>query len=218
MRRPSTNASTPAPSSGDAGPYGKVPSSEPVASHRSKPIPTTVLPSLAGHETCDANNKQNDQSEKTSRPRLKPTIARRPITRSRNRAAETPTETPVEPPLARPAAPKLPRLSQGTGHIKTYYNNANDVFKTLNMSDPQTEIDFISAFIKGIADSKIGNKLLTELQQRHPSRSRKDGRIEVLCEWDDVPEGLRKAGLLSPSKEPSRRNHRVLGDLSDLGF
>lgn len=218
MRGPSANASTPAPSSGDAGPYGKVPSSGPVASHHSKPMPTTVLPSSADHETCDANNKQNGQSQKTSRPRSKPTIARRPVTRSQNRATETPTETPVEPPLARPAAPKLPRLSQGTGHIKTYYNNANDVFKTLNMSDPKMEIDFISAFIKGIADSKIGNKLLTELQQLHPSRSRKDGRIEVLCDWDDVPEGLRRAGLLSPSKEPSRRKHRVLGDLSDLGF
>jgi hypothetical protein len=181
-------------------------------------MPATVLPGPKDQGTGDANNKQNDQSDKTSYPRSKPTIARRPVTRSRNGATETPTETPVKPLLPIPAAPKLPRLSQGTNHIKTYYNNANDVFKTLDMNDPQMEIDFISSFIKGIADPKTGNKLLTELQQLHPSRSRKDGSIEVLCDWDDVPEGLRRAGLLSPSKEPSRRKPKVLGDLSDLGY
>jgi len=216
MRGPSAIAS--APPSRNARPYGKVPPSGSVASHHSKLTAATLLPSSADQQTFDANKNQNGQGQKISRPRSKPTIARRPVTRSRNRATEISNETPVETPLARTAAPNLPRLSQGTGHIKTYYNNANDVFKTLNMSDPQMEIDFISAFIKGMADSKIGNKLLTELQQLHPSRSRKDGRIEVLCDWDDVPEGLRRAGLLSPSKEPSRRNHRVLGDLSDLGF
>jgi hypothetical protein len=102
--------------------------------------------------------------------------------------------------------------------VKSYYNNANEVFKSLNMTEPQMEVDFISAFIKGITDSKISNKLITELQQLHPSRNRKDGTVEVLCDWEDIPEGLRKAGLLSPAKEPSRRMHRVLGDLSDIGF
>jgi hypothetical protein len=102
--------------------------------------------------------------------------------------------------------------------MNAYYNNANEVFKSLNMSDPQMEVDFISAFIKGITDSKISNKLITELQQLHPSRIRKDGWVEVLCDWEDIPEGLRRAGMLSPAKNPSRRKHRILGDLSDLGF
>ena len=126
-------------------------------------------------------------------------------------------ETRAEVP-PRTEAFKVPRLAQGTNHIKTYYNNANEVFKGLDVNDAQLEVDFVSAFISGITDPKIKSRLISELQQLHPSRNRKDGRIEVLCEWDDIPEGLRKAGLLSPAKETSRRKHRVLGDLSDLDF
>jgi hypothetical protein len=126
-------------------------------------------------------------------------------------------ETRAEVP-PRTEAFKVLRLAQGTNHIKTYYNNANEVFKGLDVNDAQLEVDFVSAFISGITDPKISNRLVSELQRAHPSRNKKDGRIEVLCDWDDVPEGLRKAGLLSPGKEASRRKHRILGDLSDLGF
>jgi hypothetical protein len=126
-------------------------------------------------------------------------------------------ETRAEVP-PRTEAFKVLRLAQGTNHIKTFYNNANEVFKGLDVNDAQLEVDFVSAFISGITDPKISNRLVSELQRAHPSRNKKDGRIEVLCDWDDVPEGLRKAGLLSPGKEASRRKHRILGDLSDLGF
>lgn len=34
------------------------------------------------------------------------------------------------------------------------------------------------------------------LQQAHPCRTNKDGKVEVLCEWADVTEGLTKAGTL----------------------
>jgi hypothetical protein len=140
------------------------------------------------------------------------------VTRSRNKGTDSPTETPTVPPLARLEASKIPRLAQGTNHIKNYYNNANEVFKELNLTGAQLEVDFVSAFISGITDSKTSSRLISELQRAHPSRNRKDGRIEVLCDWDDISEGLRKAGLLSPAKEESRRKHRILGDLSDLGF
>jgi hypothetical protein len=183
-----------------------------------KPMPVTTLPSSEDQEPAISNKVPSGQSQNTSRTRPKPTIARRPVTRSRNRVTDYPTDTLVESPPARHEASSIPRLSQGTNHVKTYYNNANEVFKGLNMNEAQLEVDFVSAFISGITDGKIKNMLIAELQKLHPSRNRKDGRIEVLCDWDDIPEGLRKAGLLSPAKESSRRKHRILGDLSDLGF
>jgi hypothetical protein len=183
-----------------------------------KPMPVTMLPSSEDQEPAISNKVPSGQSQKSSRTRPKPTIARRPVTRSRNRVTDYPTGTLVESPPARHEASSIPRLSQGTNHVKTYYNNANEVFKRLNMNEAQLEVDFVSAFISGITDGKIKNMLIAELQKLHPSRNRKDGRIEVLCDWDDIPEGLRKAGLLSPAKESSRRKHRILGDLSDLGF
>ena len=197
-----------------------MPSSRPAAPHHFKPTPVTILPSSRDQEPTDSNNLPNGHGygQKTSRTRPKPTIARRPVTRSRNKGADSPTGTPAERPLARPEASKIPRLAQGTKHIKNYYNNANEVFKGLDLNGAQLDVDFVSAFISGIADSKISSRLISELQRAHPSRNKKDGRIEVLCDWDDIPEGLRKAGLLSPVKESSRRKHRILGDLNDLGF
>lgn len=224
MTWPSATTSAAVPSSRDGRPTGSVhssgvPSSGLVPSHQSKPKPVTVLPNAADQESTLSDNITHIHGQKTTRSHPKPTIAnRRPVTRSRNRRTDSPTETHIESPQARPDALSIPRLSQGMSHIKNYYNNANEAFKQLNVNEAQMEVDFVSAFISGITDSKIKNRLIAELQQLHPSRNRKDGRIEVLCDWDDIPEGLRKAGLLSPAKEFSRRKHRILGDLSDLGF
>jgi hypothetical protein len=218
MRGTSTTVPAAASSSRDAGTSVSVPSSGLAAPQHSKALPVTILPSTKARESTAFTNKPNDHGHTIPRSRPKPTFVRRPVTRSRNRAIDNPTEIAFEPPLARPEASKIPRLVQGTNHIKTYYHTANEVFKGLNMNDGQTEVDFVAAFISGITDSKIGNRLVIELQRLHPCRNRKDGRVEVLCDWDDVTEGLRKAGLLSSAKEPSRTKPKILGELSDLGL
>jgi hypothetical protein len=206
------------PQSRDSSQLVNVPASGHATSQHFKATPATTTPSSRDQEPAISNGNANGQRQKTPRPRPKPTVARRPVTRSRNKSTDSPTETPVTFENAGPQIPNIPRLFQGTNHIKTYYNDSNDVFKRFNTIEPQSEVNFVSAFISGITDPKIKSRLISELQQLHPSRNRKDGRIEVLCDWGDIPEGLRKAGLLSPAKETSRRKHRVLGDLSDLDF
>ncbi|KAE9381500.1 hypothetical protein N431DRAFT_425071 [Stipitochalara longipes BDJ] len=188
----------------DAGTLGNMPASEPATSHHFKLMPATILPTSRDQEPAISSDTANGQRQKAPRNRPKPTIARRPVTRSRIKSMDSPTETAAGSPHARLQISNITRLSQGTNHIKTYYNESNDVFKGLSMNEAQQEVDFVSAFISGITDPKIKNRLIAELQQLHPSRNRKDGRIEVLCDWDDIPDGLKKAGLLSPAKETSR--------------
>lgn len=200
------------------GASGSKPSSGLAAPQNSKDLPATILPSTEVREATKTNHKLDSNSQRTARPRQKPTIARRPVTRSRNRATDSPFETPFELHLARSEASRIPRLVQGKDDIKTYYNAANEIFKRLNINHAEMEFAFVSAFISGMTETKMSNKVTTELQQLHPSRNRKDGRIEVLCDWDDVREGLRKAGVCSPAKEPTRRKHALLDDLSDHVF
>jgi len=215
--RSTTESAVAVPQSYDARPPGNNPPSGLGAPQHSKPMPATTLPSSRDPESTRSNDV-NDQRQKAIRTRPKPMVARRPVTRSRKKSMDSPTEAPGESQQPRPQISNISQLAQGVNHIKTYYNDSHEVFKRLNLNETQLEVDFVSAFISGITDPKMRNRLIAELQQLHPSRNRKDGRIEVLCDWHDIPEGLRKAGLLSPAMETSRRKHRILGDLSDLGF
>lgn len=52
-------------------------------------------------------------------------------------------------------------------------------------------------FIKGMRDEDKRDTLVGELQQQHQSRTKKDGKIEILCKWKDVGEGMRSSELIA---------------------
>jgi len=83
--------------------------------------------------------------------------------------------------------------------------------------DSQDEIEFVSAFIAGISSEKHKHALLAEMEQLHPFRTKKDGKIQLLCQWEDVEEGLVNAGLIpEKGKEVgglSTKKRRTLGDV-----
>jgi hypothetical protein len=87
-------------------------------------------------------------------------------------------------------------LEQGNNTLTTYHKNACAAFEAF-AKDRQVEIEFIGQFIKGIREPKTRNMLVDELQQAHPCRTDKDGKVEILCEWMDVIEGLKKAGIVT---------------------
>jgi hypothetical protein len=88
-----------------------------------------------------------------------------------------------------------PRLIQGPNSLASYHKNACTAFAALP-KDCYVEIEFIGLFIKGIQEPKTRNALVDELQKVHPCRTNRDGKVEILCEWTDVAEGLRKVGML----------------------
>lgn len=95
-----------------------------------------------------------------------------------------------------PKAVNPPRLIQGTNSLTTYHKDACAAFASA-ARDHHQEIEFIGLFIKGIQEPKTRKTLVDELQKAHPCRTNKDGKVEVLCQWADVTEGLNKVGLLS---------------------
>lgn len=111
---------------------------------------------------------------------------------------------------------RIPRLSQGNNTVKDYFININAVFQSTPNSDndPRFDIDFVNAFIRGMTSKKAREKVVDELRQLHPSRAKKDGWVEVLCEWDDVEHGLRRAGLFTDSEKKgstaNKRNGRFI--------
>jgi hypothetical protein len=100
-------------------------------------------------------------------------------------------DVPVEAP--KPVTP--PRLIQGPNSLISYHKDACTAFAALP-KDCYVEIEFIGQFIKGIQEPKTRNVLVDELQKVHPCRTNRDGKVEILCEWADVTEGLRKVGML----------------------
>ena len=119
-----------------------------------------------------------------------------PRTRSRSRSKGP---TPLMDGLVK-ARPNPPRLIQGTNSLATYHKNACTSF-TSTPKDRHGEIDFVGQFIKGIQEPKTRSALVDELQKAHPCRTNKDGKVEVMCQWADVVEGLIKLGLLAVETE-----------------
>jgi hypothetical protein len=104
----------------------------------------------------------------------------------------TPTPTPSTQPI------KIPRLHQGTSSYKTYLDRANAMFLSLpSPKDQELEIEFIALFIKGMRDEDKREVLVGELQQQHQSRTKKDGKVEILCKWKDVEGGMKSVGLIA---------------------
>jgi len=148
--------------------------------------------------------------------------SRRPQTRSStSKFFDTPSEPTISPVASDLEQGRLQKLTQGTSHIKNYYATACATFEGVDITGPQTEIDYISAFIKGLREDKHQSKLTEALQQFHSSRVR-DGRIEILCEWDDMREGLVKAGLLGSKEKDksvaSKRKGRLLSSENLLDY
>lgn len=117
-----------------------------------------------------------------------------PRTRSRSKLNRPTTANGHSAEAPKPA--NSPRLIQGTNSLTTYHKNACTAFASIP-KDRLKEIEFIGHFIKGIQELQPRNALVGELQKAHPCRTNKDGKVEVLCEWADVAEGLNKVGLLS---------------------
>jgi hypothetical protein len=164
--------------------------------------PKPVKPSTTRRPKTRDNTQRPTPA--TCEPAAQSTLtSRRPQTRSStSKFFDTPPEPTFSSVASEPERGRLPKLTQGTRHIKTYYATACATFEGVDITGAQTEIDYISAFIKGLREEKHQSKLTEALQQFHPSRVR-DGRIEILCEWEDMREGLIKAGLLG-SKEKNR--------------
>ncbi|KAL5321201.1 hypothetical protein ACEPPN_012013 [Leptodophora sp. 'Broadleaf-Isolate-01'] len=110
--------------------------------------------------------------------------------RSRSLSREfTAQESPAPPP------PKTPKLSQDRRPMMAYYEAATAAHASLGLDGGQPEYDFISAFIKGITNKKIAEQLTESLANFCQSDIQEDGTTNILCEWDDVLEGIKNAGL-----------------------
>jgi hypothetical protein len=110
----------------------------------------------------------------------------------------------------------VPLLEQGNNTLTTYHKNACAAFEAFS-KDRQVEIEFIGQFIKGIREPKTRNMLVDELQKANPCRTNKDGKVEILCEWMDVIEGLKKAGIVTvevgegaPQSQGARRKKKKI--------
>jgi hypothetical protein len=76
-----------------------------------------------------------------------------------------------------------------------------------------TEMEFVGAFLKGLRETKQRDVLVKELQKAHQCCTGKDGRVEIICEWEDVAEALVKAGLVESEGrvgKPGKRRKRIL--------
>ncbi|KAI1003576.1 hypothetical protein K3495_g4636 [Podosphaera aphanis] len=94
-----------------------------------------------------------------------------------------------------PGSTGLPKLNQGTNQLKHYYEYASSTLALVSSPTEQFEIDFVNSFINGIISPKISEKLVGQLQQTHPSKQKKDGRVEILCSWFDLGEAIKKAKI-----------------------
>ena len=170
---------------------------------------TSAMNSLSSAQTLAARKAIDTASHGTTTQCASKTtvVMRRPTTRSRRKALELTTSNSQ-------VASKPLRLSQGNGSLETYLLNSSSIFSTLPNSGPQFQIDFVALFVKGIRDSKAREKLVNELQLIHPSKMKKDGKMEILCEWDDVSDALRSARLIEmgdkEGEQAPRRKRNIL--------
>lgn len=103
----------------------------------------------------------------------------------------------------------LPRLAQGRLTLEEYAKNSGEIAKRIPSG---REIEFVVAFIKGIRGVRARKKLTEKLMAIHPSTTKSNNEVEVICTWPDVEDGLRRANLalLSTPGVPSRKKKRVI--------
>jgi hypothetical protein len=125
------------------------------------------------------------------------------------------TPTPAARPKQAPATTTLPstqiiklgRLHQGHRSLKTYHERADRTWDSLpEPKEEKFEIQFIAEFMKGITDEVKRNILADELMQRHQSRTKKDGKVEILCKWKNVGKGMQDCGLFNKARPFQKKN------------
>ncbi|KUJ22849.1 uncharacterized protein LY89DRAFT_728959 [Mollisia scopiformis] len=188
-----------------------------------EPQPATVAPRpsqpktrLIGEATRQepAGMLTGPLREKVSVPPSKPRVAnRRPSTRSNSEGAPLR----AEPVPAKEAAAIIPKLIQRHKALKQYYEAANDAFESLAITDPQIEYDFIAAFLSGLENKKTADKVIQALMALHPARGTLDGGIKLMCGWEDVAVGFKRAGFdVTGAKEEIKRKKRTLNPRTQL--
>lgn len=147
-------------------------------------------------------------------PKPKQVTTRHRTTRSNSRDNAAPKAEQV---AATPTTSSIPKLAQKHRSLKLYYETANKAFASIDITNPQMEYDFITAFISGFETKKTGTRLLQALQAVHPARNKLDGGIEIMCSWEDIPDGIRGAGLdITGAKEEIKKKKRTLNVRTQL--
>lgn len=175
-----------------------------------QPIPAINTASPA-HLTSQSTKKaaRKPAHRKSSKAAAAAPKLRVPGTRGR--------KTPPKPTAPSNTAPsKFRYLEQGPGGILNYYNEACKIHSGLGDLNSQGEIDFVDAFIAGISSPIERDDLSSQLEQLHPSRTKKDGNIQLMCRWENVEEAMVFAGFM-PDKEHeedrSSKKRKTLGDV-----
>jgi hypothetical protein len=205
------------------------PASKPATSANAMPVnalktPRPAAPTKDTAPQAKATPMNNATSPVNPTPTNTHKPARRPANRKPSASAPPKTHTTrskkganVSPPVAKSASSKPSRLMQGPGSVSSYYTATEKAHSKLPNMNSQGEIEFVSAFIAGLSSEKHKNALIAEMEQLHPFRTKKDGKIQLLCQWEDVEEGLVNAGLIpEKGKEvdgPSTKKRKTLGDV-----
>ena len=114
----------------------------------------------------------------------------------RNKAANV---APPAPPIAKPTPSKLPRLMQGPGSVLSYYIATDKKYPEYDRQGGEG-VWFVNTFIAGLSAEADKKALIAVLKNLHPSMTIKGRMVEIRCWWEDVEDGLVKAGLI-PEQE-----------------
>ncbi|KAH8815098.1 hypothetical protein F5884DRAFT_895043 [Xylogone sp. PMI_703] len=103
----------------------------------------------------------------------------------------------------------LPKLAQGRSTLDDYITKSQAFAKDV---PKEREVEFVAAFIKGIKNVSIRKNLVQQLMSIHPSTTKSNNQVEVICTWLDVEDGLRKANLalLTTPDVPSKKKKRMI--------
>ena len=89
---------------------------------------------------------------------------------------------------------RIPKFSQNHKGLKQYYDKANETFESLSITDSEIEYEFVHAFISGLATKGARGKVTQALTAVHRVRNRLDGGVTIMCAWEEVAAGLKRAG------------------------
>ncbi|CAD6503973.1 BgTH12-05714 [Blumeria graminis f. sp. triticale] len=103
-----------------------------------------------------------------------------------------------EPPSSKSPPPPLQQAAAG---LNSYLVQATARLGAFPSPSEAMEIELVNAFIAGMSSPSERQQLTAWLQQVHPSTQKKDGRIEILCDWVSLKDALQNVGLLEAEKD-----------------
>lgn len=103
-----------------------------------------------------------------------------------------------EPPSSKSPPPPL---QQAAADLNSYLVQATARLGAFPSPSEAMEIELVNAFIAGMSSPSERQQLTAWLQQVHPSTQKKDGRIEILCDWVSLKDALQNVGLLEAEKD-----------------